>query len=201
VETGCPPPTTFCPPGADRDGGHGYDGCRPFADEMICPSLSVMAIIFMPLLQDGTDVWRPIEVTPLQDALYRVEGSMPDDETWQFPPGSVIEIKWKKFSNGESRLVPKGPAPTVRSIIVGHYQRCLGMLIGLCPLLLISNWLPRQANESLAAVPFLLTSATIALIAAILLIWRKPANLFLKSAVWSALGFGVFFALLSLTFF
>ena len=175
------------------------DRIRSFADDVICPSLPVMATVFMPLLQDETDVWRPIEVTPLQGALYRVEGSMPGDETWQFPPGSVIEIKWRKFSNGESRLVPKGPAPTIRSIIVKQYQRSIGMLLGLCPLLLLLTWLPRQPDERLGAAPFLITSAAVALLAAIVIIWRKPANLIWKYACWSAFGFGVFCALLSLT--
>jgi hypothetical protein len=158
-----------------------------------------MPIVFMPLLQKGTDVWRLIEVTPLEGGLYRVEGSMPDDEVWRFMPGSVIDIKWQKFADGESRWVPKGPAPTIRSVVAALFQSSAGVLLGVYPLLMIVKWLPHQPDEHLESVPFLLASAAVALLAAILLIWRKPDALVVKTALWSALVFGIFCSLLSLT--
>ena len=65
-----------------------------------------MATMHMPLMNEGTDVWRPVEVTPLYGGVYRVEGIMPNDEEWAFPPGTVVDVKWKTFSDGGKRLIP-----------------------------------------------------------------------------------------------
>jgi len=154
-----------------------------------------MATVFMPLLQEGTDAWRPVEVIPLEGAEYRVEGPMPDGEIWKFAPGSLIQIRWKKFADGRRRLIPKGPAPTVRSISADYFQRNVGILIGVFPLLLIITWLPRQPDGRLEAAPFLVITAASALLAAAVLIWRKPQALVPKWAIWSALSFGVLFSL------
>jgi hypothetical protein len=127
-----------------------------------------------------------------------IEGPMPDDETWLFTPGTVIQIKWKKFADGQSRLIPKGPEPTSSSIVTDHFQSTVGLLIGASPLLVAMNWLPRRADGSLESAPLLLTTVALALLAGCLLIWRKPNALVFKSAAWSALGFGVLFSLLEL---
>lgn len=65
-----------------------------------------MVTMQMPLLNEGTDVWRPVEITPLYGGVYRVEGVMPAGEEWAFPPGIPVEVKWKTFSDGEKRLIP-----------------------------------------------------------------------------------------------
>ena len=58
----------------------------------------------MPLLNEGVDVWRPVEATPVSTETYRVEGQMPDDEEWAFAPGTVVRCESKTFSEGEARL-------------------------------------------------------------------------------------------------
>lgn len=63
-----------------------------------------MATIYMPLLNEGVDVWRPVEATPLSADTYRVEGEMPGDEEWAFPPGTVVRCESKTFSGGEAGL-------------------------------------------------------------------------------------------------
>jgi hypothetical protein len=171
---------------------------RPFADVMRCCSVASVAEIYMPLLKEGTDAWRPINVTPLQGGVYMVEGPMPDGETWLFTPGTVIQIKWKKFADGQSRLIPKGSEPTNSSIVNDHFQSSVGVLIGASPLLVAMNWLPRQADGSLESAPLLLTTVALVLVAGYLLIWHKPNALVFKSAAWSALGFGILFSLLEL---
>jgi hypothetical protein len=158
-----------------------------------------MATIFMPLLEEGTDVWRPVEVTPLTGAEYRVEGPMPIGEAWQFAPGSLIQLRWKKFDNGERRLVPKGPAPTVRSTFTSYFERNAGILVGVLPLLMIMEWLPRKPDAHLQTAPLLVACALWALLAAIVLIWRNPRKLATKWAAWSALGFGLLFCSAILT--
>lgn len=63
-----------------------------------------MATIYMPLLNEGVDVWRPVEATPMWWDTYRVEREMPDGEEWAFAPGHVVHCKLKTFSGGEVEL-------------------------------------------------------------------------------------------------
>ena len=63
-----------------------------------------MANIYMPLLNEGVDVWRPVEAAPLSSDTYRVEGSMPDEEEWAFAPGSIVRCESRTFSGGEKGL-------------------------------------------------------------------------------------------------
>jgi hypothetical protein len=60
-----------------------------------------MVTIYMPLVKEETDVWRPVEATPLPNDLYRVEGPMRDDEAWAFPPGAVVRCEPKRFHEGD----------------------------------------------------------------------------------------------------
>lgn len=92
-----------------------------------------MATIYMPLLNEGADAWRPVEVTPLQGAVYRVEGPMPTGEEWEFAPGTIVECKWKEFGGGQHRLIAAGPAPTVRSEFTNYYKRMAGLLVATSP--------------------------------------------------------------------
>ena len=63
-----------------------------------------MATIYMPLLNEGVDVWRPVEATPVTNDTYRVEGEMEEDEEWAFAPGTVVRCEWTTFSGGERGL-------------------------------------------------------------------------------------------------
>ena len=64
-----------------------------------------MTTIYMPLLNEGTDAWRPVEATPLAGDRYRVEGDMPEDEEWAFAPGTVVHCAEKTFSSGGMGLM------------------------------------------------------------------------------------------------
>jgi hypothetical protein len=173
-------------------------GLALFAGVLVCCGITGMAVIYMPLLNEGTDAWRPINGTPLQGGVYMVEGPMPEDETWQFLPGTVIQIKWKKFADGQSKLIPKGPEPTNSSIRNDYFQCSVGFLIGASPLMAAANLLPRQADGTPESAPSLLTALVLVLLGGGILIWRKPKTLVFKSAAWSALCFGVFFSFLSI---
>ena len=63
-----------------------------------------MATIYMPLLNEGVDVWPPVEATSLSADTYRVEGEMPDGEKWAFAPGIVVRCELKTFNRGEVGL-------------------------------------------------------------------------------------------------
>lgn len=63
-----------------------------------------MVTIYMPLLNEGTDVWRPVEATHLSGDLYRVDGAKPEHEEWAFPTGRIVRCESTTFNEGLSRL-------------------------------------------------------------------------------------------------
>jgi hypothetical protein len=58
--------------------------------------------IYVRLLDEGVDVWRPVRASDLGGGLFRIDPSVvPDDsETWEFPPGEVVVGALKKLSDG-----------------------------------------------------------------------------------------------------
>jgi hypothetical protein len=62
--------------------------------------------IYMPLLNEGVDVWRPVQAEPRADGTYRVLGPVPETEEWEFAPGSVVRCRSKTLSCGAEQLVP-----------------------------------------------------------------------------------------------
>ena len=54
----------------------------------------------MPLLNEGVDVWAPVDVAKVNDDTYIVlsRGYRPDDEDWQFVPGTIVRCVWRKLS-------------------------------------------------------------------------------------------------------
>jgi hypothetical protein len=59
----------------------------------------------MPLLDEGTDAWAPVEAQALGDGLFRVVGSMPSDQQWEFAPGAIVHGEAKVFSDGSNGIV------------------------------------------------------------------------------------------------
>ena len=60
--------------------------------------------ICMPLLQEGTDVWRPVQAEPLGGELFRVLGEVPEEEMWKFPPGTIVLCREQVFDGGRRDL-------------------------------------------------------------------------------------------------
>lgn len=66
-----------------------------------------MKTIYVRLLDEGTDVFRPTEVESLEDGLFKLLPTPeydPDDEHWEFTPGSVVRGVTRKL-DGEAVLV------------------------------------------------------------------------------------------------
>ena len=55
-------------------------------------------MIYVELLDEGVDVWRPVEAEPVMGGLYRVIGPVPEDETWTFWPGSIVRCETRTLS-------------------------------------------------------------------------------------------------------
>ena len=69
-------------------------------------ALGMSATIYIYLLDEGTDVWRPVSAEQIGDKIYRITGSPPDDtETWQFFTGDIVRCREQTFASGERRLV------------------------------------------------------------------------------------------------
>jgi len=57
--------------------------------------------IYVYLLDEGTDVWRPVESERVSDGLYRLIGEPPNDtENWEFPTGSIVRVENRELSGG-----------------------------------------------------------------------------------------------------
>ena len=61
-----------------------------------------MVEIYVKLLDEGVDVWRPVPARDLGEGLFRLDPSqVPDEtETWEFPPGAVVAGAMTKLSEG-----------------------------------------------------------------------------------------------------
>ena len=74
---------------------------QPALDRMSGESITT---IYMPLLKEGTDVWRPVEAMKIADLGYMVTENAPPDEEWAFQPGHILRCEERQLSGG-SRLV------------------------------------------------------------------------------------------------
>ena len=63
--------------------------------------------IYVNLLDEGSPVARPTQAVELFNGLYKVlpcPGYDPEDEKWEFPPGSVVRVEKRVGSMGEHLL-------------------------------------------------------------------------------------------------
>jgi hypothetical protein len=62
--------------------------------------------IFVALLDEGVDVWRPVQARPLDGGHFRIIGVEADtsDEAWQFPAGAIVKCVNKQFADGTSGM-------------------------------------------------------------------------------------------------
>ena len=69
-------------------------------------ALGMNATIYIYLLDEGTDVWRPVSAERVHDDIYRVTGTPPDGtETWEFATGDTVRCREQSLASGERRLV------------------------------------------------------------------------------------------------
>jgi hypothetical protein len=50
------------------------------------------ATIYMPLLNEGTAVWRPVSALLLGERRFRVTGVPSEDEEWAYAPGVTVIV-------------------------------------------------------------------------------------------------------------
>lgn len=62
--------------------------------------------IYVELLKEGVEVYRPVQAKQLPDGTCRIESPNNDlDEIWRFPPGSVVRCQPTRFRDGKTGLV------------------------------------------------------------------------------------------------
>lgn len=53
-----------------------------------------LATVFVRLLDEGTDVWRPVQARRLGDTTYQIaDDPVPDHEAWSFQPGDIVVVE------------------------------------------------------------------------------------------------------------
>jgi hypothetical protein len=57
--------------------------------------------VYVALLGEGTDVWRPVSARDLGGGMFEILGIVPAGETWQFPPGAKVRCVAHRFSDGK----------------------------------------------------------------------------------------------------
>jgi hypothetical protein len=63
--------------------------------------------VYVALLDEGVDVWRPVQAEHVGGDLYRLMGEQPDDEAWSFAIGDLVKCKERTLSGdgGQSKPV------------------------------------------------------------------------------------------------
>ncbi|MCX7806741.1 MAG: hypothetical protein N3A38_16375 [Planctomycetota bacterium] len=58
--------------------------------------------IYMPLLGENVDVWRPVQAEHLYDNIYRILDKPPDldGESWEFAPGDEVVCEVIEVADG-----------------------------------------------------------------------------------------------------
>lgn len=67
--------------------------------------------IYIPLLNDETQSWRPVEAERVGTNTYRVVAFKPEDEEWPVTTNDIVQCKLQKFSDGTQGLaviLPEG---------------------------------------------------------------------------------------------
>jgi hypothetical protein len=61
--------------------------------------------ILLPLLNEGTDCWRPAHAKAHGGDVYEILGIIPAGEDWQFAPAMRVRCRPKQFADGSEALV------------------------------------------------------------------------------------------------
>ena len=61
--------------------------------------------IYIRLLGEGSDVWRPVAADGISESVYRIkEAPIPGTESWEFQPGMVVKVERRGFADKKDGL-------------------------------------------------------------------------------------------------
>jgi hypothetical protein len=61
--------------------------------------------IYVGLVKEGTDVWRPVPARHIKDNVYVLLGTPSGNESWKYATGSTVRCAEHKFAGGELGLI------------------------------------------------------------------------------------------------
>jgi len=73
--------------------------------------MSDVQTIYVELLDEGVQVYRPVEATPHEDGSFQLPDSTPVDEVWAFEPGSRVFCELRDIGGAERSLLATRSAP------------------------------------------------------------------------------------------
>ena len=63
-------------------------------------------VVYMPLLDEGVECWRPVHGGHIKDDVYEIEvDEEPYGEQWMFPPRSHVRCREHVFADGHRGLL------------------------------------------------------------------------------------------------
>ncbi len=76
-----------------------------------------MPTIYVYLLDEGTDVWRPVDADQASPGYFRITSLKDDpDETWQFATGELVRCEMRRLSEGECLVAVESRSAMAESI-------------------------------------------------------------------------------------
>jgi len=68
--------------------------------------LMMSQVIYMPLHDEGTNCWRPVNAHHISSDIYKIVDDVePEGENWIFSPGSRVRCREHAFADGKVGLV------------------------------------------------------------------------------------------------
>jgi hypothetical protein len=62
-------------------------------------------MIYVALTGGGAPVWRAVPAEEVAESEFVLGGTMPEDEQWEFEPGTCVRCEERTFSDGSRGLV------------------------------------------------------------------------------------------------
>ena len=78
-----------------------------------------LATIYVALLNEGTDVWRPVQALRRANGVFEIvsRNDDPESEYWQFSPGSLVRCIERDLAHGPSLVAVEMIAPTTPKLV------------------------------------------------------------------------------------
>ncbi len=76
--------------------------------------MSSIVQIYVALLDEGVDTWRPVQAEPVSGNIYRIVSQEFDRtcEAWQFEPGELVVCEMRDSSSGRILAATSRTSPT-----------------------------------------------------------------------------------------
>ena len=65
--------------------------------------------IYVRLLEEGVEVWRPVAATQVGESMYRIMGDTPADESWEYKTAELVWCRPRVFADGTHGLEAYAP--------------------------------------------------------------------------------------------